>query len=75
MIRVRRLPSQRFKRRWYEVQFIEPNTLGPKWSKKTRTPIAEMEQVLGVGDAWAVLRAADRAWNGGLGDWVTLFGN
>ena len=31
-----------------------------------------IDPYLGVGDAWAVVRAADAAWDGTSGDWVSL---
>lgn len=73
MIRVRRVPPGRFHRRAYEVELTEPNAAAPTWTRVTRTPVTLIDPYLGVGDAWAVVKAADRAWDGRSGDWVSMF--
>lgn len=40
----------------------------------TSTPVTRLDKYLGVGDAWALIRAADRAWDVTEGKWVTLLG-
>ncbi|MDZ7734272.1 MAG: hypothetical protein U5R31_15405 [Acidimicrobiia bacterium] len=32
-----------------------------------------IENDLGVGDAWALIHAADMAWDGQRGEWVSLY--
>ena len=73
MIRLRRLHPTFLRRRMYEVEFTAKGETSPSWSKVTRTPVTLIDPYLGVGDAWALLHAADNAWNGEVGDWVTLF--
>jgi hypothetical protein len=73
MIRVRRLAPRAFRRRRYEVEFVDPDGR-PQWSRVTRTPVTLIDRYLGVGDAWAVVKAADDAWTSGNGDWVNLQG-
>lgn len=72
MIRIRRLPKRRLRRPPYEVEFrpVDPRTDG--WHKITSHPVFEIEKVVGTGDAWAMIRAADASWNGTSGAWVTI---
>lgn len=39
----------------------------------TSAPMTKLDPWLGVGDAWALVHSADRAWDGQVGEWVTLF--
>jgi hypothetical protein len=73
MIRVRRVSLGRFRRRAYEVEFTELNAVVPTWTRVTRKPVTLIDPYLGVGDAWAVVKAADRAWDGQRGKWASLF--
>jgi hypothetical protein len=41
----------------------------------TRTPVTLLDPYLGVGDAWALVHAAERAWDGAEGGWVSLTDN
>lgn len=74
MIRIRRLPRGRFRRPTYEVEFTQAGDSKSEWSRVTRTPVTLIDSFLGVGDAWALVHAADEAWDGHTGSWVSLFG-
>lgn len=39
----------------------------------TRSPVSLLSPLLGVGDAWSLVDAANREWNGRVGEWVSLF--
>jgi hypothetical protein len=39
----------------------------------TAAPVKLIEPILGVGDAWAVIGAADERWSGGVGAWASLY--
>src|SRR5690606_28141095 len=39
----------------------------------TRTPVTLLDPLLGIGDAWSVIDAANRAWDGECGSWVSLY--
>mgnify|MGYP000900400336 FL=1 len=41
----------------------------------TRWPRSILDPLLGAGDAWSLIDAANRAWDGEPGDWVALFGS
>ena len=56
----------------YELYIADEHAAGPPTRLQTEDPMAVLEPALGVGDAWAVIRAADGAWNGMTGAWVTL---
>lgn len=72
VIRVRRLSSGRFRRRRYEVHFIPDPSREPEWARITSSPVTLIDRYLGVADAWSVIHAADEAWDGRLGEWVTF---
>ena len=74
-IRVRRLPDSGLFgwRRTYEVELTEVGATAPTWTKQTRTPRPLIEPYLGWDEAPTVIQAADRAWEGGVGPWATLF--
>lgn len=71
MIRVRRLPKRRFRRPSYEVEY-RPAGPGQGWHKVTAYPVFDLETIIGTGDAWALIKAADQGWDGSAGDWVTI---
>lgn len=54
----------------YEVEL--PTEAGVE-RRFTRSPVALLSPLLGVGDAWALVDAANRKWNGQVGEWVSLF--
>lgn len=56
----------------YEIEF-STSSRGNLRMRSTM-PVFEMEQELGVGDAWALVHAADQAWDGHSGEWVDLVG-
>ena len=64
-IRVRRLP-RRWVRPRYEVDF------GDGSAEITTTPETLIDPILGVGDARALIGAADESWTGGIGPWASL---
>ncbi len=72
MIRLRRLPSRFLRPRVYEIEFIDEGDSARNWRRVTSTPVNHMEPYLGVGDAWALVDAANDAWNGEVGDWVSM---
>jgi len=73
MIRIRRIrPRGVFGRRLYEIEFPSPDDGNPPIREVSRTPVTRIDPVIGVGDAWTLVRAADDAWDGDNGDWVTL---
>ena len=65
-IRVRRLP-RRWVRPRYEVDFGDGS--GPEL---TTTPETLIDPILGVGNARALIGAADERWAGGIGPWASL---
>lgn len=73
MIRVRRLPKRRFRRPPYEVEY-RPASAAQGWRKVTAYPVFDIEKIVGTGDAWALIEAADHAWDGSTGKWVTILG-
>ena len=72
---MRRIPPVGvLRRRLYEVDF-GGGTYGKGTSRQvSRTPVTVLDKVVGVGDAWALVRAADEAWDGATGGWVALTG-
>lgn len=73
MIRIRRLPKRRFRRHPpYEVEYHLAAS-GEGWHKVTAYPVFDIEMVIGTGDAWTMIKAADAEWDGSTGQWVTLF--
>ena len=71
MIRIRRLPKQRFRRVSYEIEY-QPIHPADGFRLISRHPVLELEQIVGVGDGWAMIHAADQAWDGHEGQWVTI---
>ena len=74
-VRVRRLAD---KKGWrtrarYEVELTDPGATAPTWTRVTSSPVTTIDPYLGVGDAHAVVDAADRAWRGGTGPWESLY--
>jgi hypothetical protein len=73
MIRLRRLPpTGLLHRKRYEIEFPSASGTGSPTRKVTTTPVTAIDQVVGVGDAWTLVHAADDAWDGESGQWVTL---
>lgn len=74
MIRLRRLPPRSvLRRKLYEVEFPSSTEGGVPSRKVTTTPVTRVDKFLGVGDAWALVHAADEAWDGESGTWVSLY--
>lgn len=70
MIRLRRIPARGlFRRKRYEVEYEES---GKPTRVVTKVPATVIDKYLGVGDAWALVHAADDGWNGESGEWVIL---
>ncbi|MGH2350767.1 MAG: hypothetical protein ACRDJN_04035, partial [Chloroflexota bacterium] len=65
-------PSGLFRRRRYEIEFPPDAKFGSTKREVTATPVTVIDRYLGVGDAWTLVHAADAAWNGHSGEWVTL---
>ena len=72
MIRIRRLPPRLLRRRLYEVEFTDDADGAHTWTRVTPTPITIIDRYIGTGDAWSLVSAADEAWDGELGEWVSL---
>lgn len=73
-IRIRRLGPTRFLgRKRYEVELPAIATGDPFHRKVTSVPVTMLEKHLGVGDAWSLVKAADAAWDGQTGKWVSLY--
>jgi hypothetical protein len=70
-IRIRRVSAPGWlRRRTYEIEYPS-DTEGPLDRERTRTPASgRMYDLLGVGDAWSIIDAADQEWNGSVGEWV-----
>jgi hypothetical protein len=73
MIRIRRLPKPRFRRRPYEIEYRPLTGSDVGWHKITTAPIFDLEKVVGTGDAWAMINAADADWDGAHGEWVSVY--
>lgn len=71
MIRLRRVKSRFPVGRVYEVELRDSDGMIRRII--TRSPLSVLDPKLGVGDAWAVIDAANRAWDGRSGEWVTLY--
>jgi hypothetical protein len=50
-----------------------PGTAHEGWSKITAYPVFDIEKVVGTGDAWALVKAADAGWDGTTGGWATIY--
>ncbi len=70
-MRVRRIKQRLPIGRLYEVELTAPD--GEVELTSTRSPLTILEPTMGVGDAWAVIHAADRAWDGSTGKWAGLY--
>lgn len=74
-VRIRRLPPSRvLRRRRYEVEVSGPEPSVVLLRKITTGPVYTVEPYLGIGEAHALVDAANRHWRGGTGPWVTPFG-
>lgn len=75
MIRIRRCqPTGFIRRRRYEVEFVEPTTGETRWKREITTPVTLIDQHVGVSEAWALVHAADEAWDAGSPQWISLPG-
>lgn len=76
LIRVRRIPARGIgrllNRNLYEIEYSYPGEEGGVVYQVTDIPVTKIDKYLGVGDAWAVIHAADRAWDGEHGKWRAL---
>lgn len=71
MIRLRRVaPKGLLKRRRYEVEITSTDEAPVR--RMTSTPVTLIDKHVGVGDAWALVHAADDDWDGEVGEWVSL---
>jgi hypothetical protein len=70
MIRLRRIKPRFPIGRLYEVEI--PNDAGVD-RVVTRSPLSILDPRVGVGEAWALIDAANRLWDGDSGEWVTLY--
>ena len=75
MIAVRRVPSVIPLLRLYEVHDSgRTGTTGESSVSCRGSAVRRLEKIVGVGDAWALINAADRALARGEDRWVDLFG-
>ena len=73
MIRIRRVPQRLPIGRLYEVELQPAGEPQPQLKRTTRSPVALIEPVLGVGDAWSFIDEADRQWAAGHRGWAVEF--
>jgi len=68
--RIRRVAPRFPIGRVYELEILDNDAIKriTTWS-----PLSVLEPLLGVGDAWSLIDAANRAWDGEQGGWVSLF--
>lgn len=43
-----------------------------EWARVTSTPVTLTDPHIGVAEAWWVVRAADDAWDGANGEWISF---
>lgn len=83
VIRIRRVRSTvPFLRRYesiipflrrYEVDLAPHGSAKPSAHTLTGNPLAVLEPLLGVGDAWSFIKEADRQWAAGNRDWAVSY--
>ena len=73
MIRIRRVRRRLPVGRVYEVETDPQGPSRPSRRRVTRTPVRILEPLLGTGDAWSFVDAADRAWAEGKTGWAVEF--
>jgi len=71
LIRVRALPKRWLRRRRFEVEY-RPEATDEGWRRSTPCPVFDLEQVVGTGEAWAMIHAAGAAPAASTSDWVTI---
>ena len=73
MIKVRRIESKGLFSRTYEVELLPHGWPDLAQRHVTRVPNSILEPLIGVGDAWSFVHAADREWKKGNRDWAVEF--
>jgi hypothetical protein len=73
MIRIRRLPSKVPFSKLYEIEIAPHGWPETARSHLTRGPSSVLLPLLGVGDAWSFINAADRQWTAGNRGWAVEF--
>jgi hypothetical protein len=76
MIRVRRVDSGLPFVRRYELEFAanETDTATERIRRVRRgAAVRRLELVIGTGDAWSFIEAADRAWDDGKTSWAVEY--
>jgi hypothetical protein len=68
VIRVRRVSSSLPLVRMYEVE-VE----GHRERQRRGVAVRRLEKVLGIGDAWSFIDAADRSWSEGSRSWAVEY--
>lgn len=72
MIRIRRCqPRGLLRRPRYQVEFIGPGGIVER-RQETTTPVTAIDPHVGVAEAWALVHAADRAWDHSSDEWLSL---
>jgi hypothetical protein len=72
VIRLRRCPPKGFLRRpRYEVEFVDRGDTAA-WRRQTTAPVTLIDPHMGVAEAWALVHAADAAWDRGSDEWIRL---
>ena len=73
MIRIRRCSAGRLLRRSrYEIEKVDPSTGVVEWHRETSSPVTTIDKFVGVAEAWALVHAADAAWDRQSDDWIAL---
>ena len=73
MIRIRRTsPSLILRRSRYEIEAVDEERGAVEWRRETSTPVTVIDPHVGVAEAWALVHAADEAWNRSSPEWVSL---
>jgi hypothetical protein len=73
VIRIRRIKPRLWLGRVYEIETdpVDPST--SRQRRVTRAPVRLLGPLVGVGDAWSLRDAADRAWAEGNTGWAVEF--
>lgn len=52
-----------------------PGSVADYWRRETTTPVTLIDPYVGVAEAWALVHAADAAWEAGSDQWIALPGD
>lgn len=72
MIRIRRCaPKGLLRRSRYEIESLDDRG-DVLWRRETTMPVTTIDRYTGVAEAWALVHAADTAWDLRTGEWISL---